>query len=149
MISYSDVIKSAGEIEALGNVSYETLSITNLGSGQTAIVKRGATSWPLIVLGLTASCLDSSGGDASPLVLVRLRDAGSEQPFTDGFISVYSLLGPASRPNPMRLIKPFLLTRNRRIEIEAKNTGTVTVTLHVVLFGIRYFGDPLAAGAVD
>lgn len=49
----------------------------------------------------------------------------------------------------MRLIKPFLLTRNRRIEIEAKNTGTVTVTLHVVLFGIRYFGDPLAAGAVD
>lgn len=149
MTPYEKVISASGIIERMGNMSFETIRFASIPSGQSAIQRRGATSWPLVVLGASAICLDATGADASPLVLVQLRDAGSEQPFTHDFISVYSLFGPLGRPNPARFIKPFLLTRNRRLEIEVRNTAASTVSLTVTLWGIRHYGNPLAPESRD
>jgi hypothetical protein len=148
MSVYDRVVVAAGRIERVGNISFEPLSFS-MSAGQRQIVRRGATSWPFIVLGMTGECRDATGVDASPLVLVRLRDASSEQPYTAHEISLYSLVGPSSRPTPMRLIKPFLLTRERRIEIELNNTSAQSVSGTITLWGVRHYGDPLSVKLGD
>lgn len=149
MIAYGEIIRASGAIEVLGNVSFETVDFNSIAPNGIAIARKGATSWPIIVLGATAQCLDASGNDASPLVLLKIRDAGSEQPYTADYISARSLFGPSDRSNPMRFIKPFLLTRNRRLEFEVKNAASSTVRVTITLWGIRHYGNPLQAQSRD
>lgn len=141
---YRALIAGIGDIEALGQWYVRPIRMTVEAAGRAETIFR-VTEWPMAVFGLSAQAVSTTTGALQhDLVLIRLSDSQSENPYMDGFYSISSVIGREPAPRFMRLQKPLLLTENRGLRIEVRNTATESVEVEIALLGVRIYGNPVA-----
>jgi hypothetical protein len=145
MLLKSDLREIGRLVQHLGNPFQLGMEFKNVAAGTVVRDRVEASKFPFLVYGVSGIAIGNSGNLRNDLVMIKLKNLQTEQPFMNDWASLTAIIGPGSA-EPMRLSHPWFLTNNKSIEVSIRNDAGETISLCTLTFhGVKLYGDSIPA----